>query len=188
MSPRNNIYTMIREYRDLIKTRVIKGKWAGCVRNGNRTKNKVLDFYVKNGRWPSRNSSKAAERRLGATFENYTSKESGTYDSAFRDIVVATGRVSNNKRKHNVDGFKQEILDFIQEHGRAPTTYAGAKIEGEGRLRQKLDYYTLKNNDMTLLGKVYETDKCHRSGIPAKFRPVINEAIGNVSKPLIRLV
>ena len=142
---------------------------------------------MKNNRWPNRRSKNKAERKLGQVFENFVSKEAASYDSRMRRIAMTTGRTTNNKRKHNVNGFKEEILDFIKTYGRTPMRYRGETIEGEGSLRSKLDRYTLTLKDMTFLSKVYNADPCHRSGIPSKFRPIINKAL-ETEKPLIRLV
>ena len=101
---------------------------------------------------------------------------------------MSNGRKVNNKRKNNVQGFKKDILLFVKEHGRVPITHRNNEIvEGESLLRHRLDYYTNKCNDMTLLGEVYNLDPCHKSGIPSKYRALINEAL-SVKKPLIRLV
>jgi hypothetical protein len=177
------------KYRKLIKTREIKGQYLGSVRNGNRTKNRILDFYEKHGRWPHRKSEKIIERKLGQRFENFVAKATLTYDPQFRRIVMALGRKSNNKRAHDVKGYKQEILNFIKEHGRVPSTsYEYQPTAGEARLRHKLDYYTQECNDMTLLGAVYAVDKCHKSGVPMKYRQKINQALSDEAKPLIRTV
>jgi hypothetical protein len=178
------------KYRALIKSRVAKtnNKYRSFVVRGNRSKNSILTFYLTNGRWPNRKAEGKRERDLGQRFENFIAKESGSYDPQLRRIVMALGRKSNHKRKHDVQGFKKEILAFIKEHGRVPSTsYQYQTNEGEARLRHKLDYYTQKKKDMTLLGKIYETDKCHLSGIPVKYRKLINESL-DVEKPLIRLV
>jgi hypothetical protein len=180
------INRIISKYRTLLRARASGGNLA--IIRGNKTRNKVLDFFQKHGRWPSRLSKNVTERKLGQSFENFCSKETPSYDPQLRRIAMATGRTTNNKRKHNVAGFKQQILDFIKEHGRAPTTHQGETIEGEGNLRHKLDYYTKQCNDMTLLGQVYAGDKCHKSGIPMKFRALINEALSKEEKPLIRQV
>lgn len=100
---------------------------------------------------------------------------------------MATGRTTNHKRKHDVKGFKKEILQFMETHGRAPMSRRHQTVEGEGCLREKLNRYTLELKDMTFLGEVYGKDKCHRSGIPGKYRKLINESL-DVEKPLIRLV
>lgn len=187
------------EYRTLISVRAEtkpKGKGSGTaglgyasLARGNKNKNKILNFYVKNGRWPKRTAKSKTESKLGTIFENLVSKESGSYDLQLREIVMSTGRKSNNKRKHNVKEFKVEIIEFIKENGRVPASNGEyEKIEGEATLRGKLDYYTLKaeSKDMTFLGEVYSLDRCHRSGVPSKFRPIINSAL-DIDKPLIRL-
>lgn len=182
----NKNYRLVNTYRG---TLTFKLKTAnGQNSRGYRSKIRVLDFYLKNGFWPSRAyAATKTERSLGTKFGNYVAKTSPCYDASFRAVAMATGRTSNHKRPHNVKAFKQEILDFIKTHGRVPTTRSGETVEGEGCLRNKLDYYTKQGNDMTLLGKVYEGDKCHKSGIPAKFRALINESL-DTDKPLIRLV
>lgn len=184
MVVRNKLHGIFDKYRVLLETNLKKKKGN---RLGVSSKGKVLDFYLKNNRWPSRLSKNNTEKLLGSRFENYVSKESAMYDPHFRRIAMVTGRATNNKRKHNVEGFKKEILEFVKEHGRAPMSYRDQTIEGEGNLRCKLNRYTLTLKDMTFLGKVYEGDKCHRSGIPSKFRSIINKAL-NVEKPLIRLI
>jgi hypothetical protein len=178
---------VIENYRLLLKKRTKESRCKGKVRIGNRSKNRILDFYLKNKRWPDRKSDNKRERTLGTRFENYLSKTSLTYDSAFRGIVLATGRKASGKRKHDIEGFKKEILAFVETNGRVPSTsYEYQTTEGEARLRHKLDYYTRKKNDTTLLGMIYETDKCHLSHIPMKYRAIINRSL-NVEKPLIRL-
>lgn len=166
-----------------------KGSGAGktMFKRGMATKNKCLDFFLKNNRWPTRLSDSKVERQLAQSFENYIAKTAGSYDRDFRRIAMATGRKSNYKRRHNVAGFKEEIITFMKKHGRVPTSRSGEVIPGEGTLRNKLDYYTKQGNDMTLLGLVYKEDKCHRSGIPMRFRPLLNEQL-DTEKPLIRLV
>jgi hypothetical protein len=188
MVARNKFYRLIDKYRALLKVRVAKSECKGMTIKGNRTKNRILDFFLTENRWPDRKSTKKREQALGQRFENYVSKQAASYDPQFRRIVMLTGRKSNHKRKHDVQGFKKEILAFIKEHGRVPSTsYQYQTNEGEARLRHKLDYYTQTKKDMTLLGKIYETDKCHLSGIPVKYRKLINESL-DVEKPLIRLV
>lgn len=183
MVVRNKWIALFDGYRAMIKE---KGK-NEQIKKGNRSKNRVLDFFLKHNRWPERKSEKVTERTLGYRFENYMSKAAPAFDEEFRTLVMLTGRVSNNKRNHDVAGFKKEILEFIEKHGRAPNRYRFAKIEGEGNLKAKLDYYTLKKNDMSFLGEVYALDKCHRSGIPMKFRRILNEQL-EVEKPLVRMV
>ena len=39
---------------------------------------------------------------------------------------------------------------------------------------------------MTLLGRIFEVDKCHLSGIPMKYRAIINKSL-DVERPLVRL-
>lgn len=184
MVVQNKLYRIIEKYRSLLKTKSDKND---TMKMGIKSKNLVLDFFLKNNRWPSRLSKNKREKRLGVRFENYVSKESGSFDANFRRIALVTGRTTNNKRKHDIAGFKKEILEFIETNGRAPMAYQNETIEGEGNLRNKLNRYTLTLKDMTFLGKVYELDRCHKSGIPAKFRAIINEAL-DVEKPLIRLV
>lgn len=182
MVVRNKVYRVVDRFRSLLNKRKSLTTNRMTLR-GIKNKIKVLDFYVKNNRWPSRLSRTKTEKMLGYKFENYMSKESPRYDSNFRRLAMVTGRTTNNKPKHDIPGSKKKILEFIKEHGRTP---GNGNLE-ESRLRHKLDRYTLENNDMTFLGQVYEGDKCHRSGIPGKFRALINEAL-SVEKPLIRLV
>ena len=189
MVVRNKLHRIIDKYVTLLeknKTVTVKNRYGTyqlSLKRGIDSKKRIINFFLKNNRWPSRLSAKTEERKLGFKFENCISKESPLYDPSLRRIAMTTGRTSNNKRKHNVRGFKKEILEFIQEHGRVPAVHAG----GESQLRSRLDYYTNECNDMTLLGQVYEVDKCHKSGIPSKYRVTINEALSG-SKPLIRLV
>jgi len=191
------VYRIFEKYRNKLKND-LKGIPAGAgigrgqnvrklVAKGNRSKNRILDFFLANGRWPDRISDSKRERGLGTRFENFIAKTSLSYDPTLRRIARALGRKTNNKRRHNVAGFKEEIVAFVKEHGRAPTTRSGEIVPGEGTLRNKLDYYTKQGNDMTLLGIVYKEDPCHRSGIPARFRPFLNQQL-DVTKPLIRLV
>lgn len=186
MVVRNKIYRIIDKYRNILAKEQAKSGNKQTLR-GVKNKNIVIDFYIKYNRWPSRLSKSKLERRLGTRFENYVSKESGSYDSSFRRLSRVLGRNTNSKRKHDVRNNKNAILEFIENHGRVPTTYGGQVIEGEARLRSKLDYYTKVGNDMTLLGKVYKADKCHKSGVPAKYRPIINQTL-DIEKPLIRMV
>ena len=191
------VYRIFEKYRNKIKAdlkAIPKGEGAGRGRNtrkmqarGVRSKNQILDFFLKNGSWPTRLSDSKVERRLAQRFENYVAKTAKTYDPTFRLIARALGRKTNGKRPHNVVGFKEEIMAFLKEHGRVPATRSGEKIPGEATLRNKLDYYTKQGNDMTLLGMVYKEDPCHRSGIPSRLRPFINAQL-DVTKPLIRLV
>lgn len=171
------------KYRELLKSKVGNHKTRA---RGRRSKERILLFFEKNGKWPSRLSKSNREKKLGYRFENYTSKVSLSYDAELREIVMITGRKSNNKRKHNISEFKKEIVSFIETYGRVPTVYCGETIPGEGKLRAKLDYYTKVNRDTSLLGKVYSMDKCHMSGIPMKFRRIINLSL-ETEKPLIRL-
>ena len=191
------VYRIFEKYRNKMKNdlKAIKtGEGVGLGQNtrktrakGNRSKNRILDFFMKNGRWPDRISDSKTERQLGTRFENFIAKTAKSYDPTFRRIARALGRKSNNKRPHNTAGFKEEIMTFIKDNGRVPSTASGEKIPGEGNLRHKLDYYTKQGNDMTLLGMVYKEDPCHLSGIPMRFRPFLNEQL-DVTKPLIRLV
>lgn len=197
MAPKNKLYRILDKYLDLKRIEILekrkevdsKGRKrkTGDLEKGLRARRKIVAFFKANDRWPTRRSKSVREQRLGCSFENLVSKESTGFDAKFRRIVMAMGRKSNNKSKHNVQGFKQDILAFVKEHGRVPTTHSGATVEGEGTLRGKLDYYTKTKKDMTLLGKVYETDKCHLSGIPSKYRAIINANI-DLDKPLARMV
>lgn len=192
MVVRNKLYTLFDKYRKILESEVQK---RPTVHPGNynflrgvKSKNEILDFYLKTTKWPSRLSKNRIERKLATRFENFVSKESATYDPRLRRLAMATGRTTNNKRKHDIQGFKKQILEFIETNGRVPTTSRKYEtIEGESRLRNRLDYYTGDKNDMALLGQVYAADKCHKSGIPSKFRAIINEAL-NTKKPLIRMV
>lgn len=178
---------IINKYRDYIHKKQLKTGHGQTLR-AVRSKNRILNFFLKNGRWPSRKGTTRTEQMLAARHENYLSKASPLYDSKYRRIVFASGlRVTNNKRPHNVKQNKKLILEFIKKHGRVPSSHGGETIEGEGCLRSKLDYYTKECQDMTLLGQVYKADPCHLSTIPMKFRAIINEHL-NVEKPLIRLV
>lgn len=195
MVVRNKIYLIIEEYRELLKNRV-KQKIANknlrglnLVIGGNKSKNNILDFFLKYNRWPSRcKPVNKYEYRLSLKFENFIAKQSGSYDLEFRKLAMLSGRKTNHKRKHNIEEFKKQIVDFLEKHGRAPSTsYEYQIIEGEACLRQKLDYYTQNKNDMTFLSIVYKHDKCHKSGIPAKYRKILNEYL-DIEKPLIRLI
>jgi hypothetical protein len=187
MVVRNKLYKIFDKYRELLKTRYEKSNHHERILKGNRTKNKILDFYIANNHWPSRLSTNKVERALGTAFENLVSKKSRAFDRQLRRIIMMTGRTTNNKRPHDIQGSKKQILEFIKTHGHTPKSYDCQTIEGEGNLRSKLDRYTLTLGDMSFLGQVYGYDKCHRSGIPSKFRSIINEAL-NTEKPLIRMV
>lgn len=189
---------LIKEYRELLKIRVknyVCGKGAGKgrglwvknkIRKGNKSKLQILDFFEKNGRWPSRLSLHKREVKLAQRFENFVSLKGPSTDPEFRKIALASGRKSNHKRDHNVQEFKKEIIAFILENGRVPTSKSGEKIQGESNLRHKLDYYTDHAKDMTFLGEVYSLDRCHKSGVPMKFRPIINRSL-DTEKPLVSL-
>lgn len=208
MSPRNKVFRLLDKYLARpIPTEKVTVKATTAIINGKKFKRsgttrlspairrsgvvlrqQIVAFYKSNGRWPKRTAASKYERKLGTRFENLISKECSQYDKDLRRIVMATGRKSNYKRKHAVKEGKQEIIDFINKYGRAPTNKScNETVEGEHLLRCKLDYYTQVKNDMTLLGKVYEIDKCHLSGIPMKFRAIINEQL-DVEKPLKNLV
>lgn len=180
---------ILQRYLDLLDLRKKRSRnKKGNFGSGYNSKIRLIAFYNKNGEWPSKRSPYVLDKQLAVRLENYVSKASKMYDPVLRLIVLATGRKPSFKRKHNVQLFKQEILQFVETHNRAPTTHAiNELVPGEAKLRQKLDYYTKNRNDMGLMGKVYAIDKCHRSGIPARFRSIINEAL-DVEKPLIRLV
>lgn len=186
----NKHFRIVMNFRtELVAALLVANKQ---VKKGIRSKIAVCDFFLKNNYWPNRAyGSTKRERQLGTRFENFVSKEAASYDKAFRSVAFQTGRKTNHKRKHNVKAFKQEILDFIEKHGRVPmTSYEYQLIPGEATLRHKLDYYTRKRGDMTFLGKVYAGDKCHKSGVPSKLRSVINSALedARIETPLIRLV
>lgn len=188
MVVRNKLYRVIETYRALLKSKHNKAPHKLTLKS-NKSKNQILDFYLKHGRFPYKKAKNKTERILGLRFENFVSKVSRSYDPHFRRLAFSTGlRNTNLKRRHNVKEFKQEILQFVKEHKRVPSpSYQYETIEGEARLRNKLDYYTKECNDMTLLGQVYKVDKCHRSGIAGKFRRTINEAL-KINKPLVRVV
>ena len=188
MVVRNKLYRIFDKYRKLLKIKANKSQCHGMTLKGNNTKNKILDFYISNNCWPNRRSVSKREKKLGQKFENFMSKESGSYDSHFRRLVMLTGRKSNNKRSHDRKVLKKEILDFIMKYGRVPNYYGNRQeIGGESKLRSNLNRYTLEYGDMTFLGEVYSLDPCHRSGIPSKYRAIINESL-IVEKPLIRLI
>jgi hypothetical protein len=177
---------LISQFKALLDRRLLGADKSG--KKALRSKHSILDFFLKNERWPSRLSRYKNEKSLGYRFENFMSKESASFDPEFRKLVMANGRKTNNKRKHKVKQFKKDIIAFMEEHGRAPATHrAYEATEGESLLRSRLDYYTEKCNDTTLLGEVYSLDPCHKSGIPLKYRALINKDL-NVQKPLIRLV
>jgi hypothetical protein len=187
MVVRNKLYRIIDKYHGLLMNKYRKTGSKNTLKT-NRIKNKILDFYLKNNRWPNRRSLNKNEKRLASKFENYISKENGCYDPSFRRIVMSTGRKSNNKRKHDRKALKREIIDFIVKYGHVPNRYNRPhEIEGESKLRGNLDRYTGEYGDMGFLGQVYSLDPCHRSGIPLKFRPLINKSL-DVDKPLIRMV
>lgn len=183
MVARNKVYGTIERYRDFLNARQ-KLSGNGATLRGVKTKNRVLDFYLKNGRWPNRRATNKREKTLATCFENYVSKEAASYDPHFRRLAMAAGRGTNNKRKHDIPGNKKKILEFIKTNGRTPSI----DVKEEKALRHKLNYYTQEKNDMTFLGEVYEVDKCHRSGIYGKYRKIINEALADSTAPLIRLV
>jgi len=178
-----------------LKLLVLRSKRNDTSPQGNKnrlrgliSKKQIVEFFIKNGQWPSRKSIYVRERKLAQRLENCVCPSMVQHDPILRRIVLATGRKPSGKRKHNVDIFKEEILDFMKTNNRAPSGKLNEEIiPGERLLRQKLNYYTQVSGDMTLLGKVYDLDPCHRSGIPVKYRPLINSAL-DVSKPLIRLV
>jgi hypothetical protein len=180
---------VLAHYLDLLevrKKRAKKSRHPGNFRKGIRTRQRIIDFFIKNGEWPSVRSTYMMDKKLGNALENYVCPKSVSYDPVLRRIVMATGRKTNNKRSHNPAMFKEQILEFIKLTGHAPRRYSDQKLPGEGNLKAKLDYYTLTNNDMYFLGKVYGLDKCHRSGIPMKFRPLLNREL-EVGKPLVNL-
>lgn len=186
MVVQNKANRVVRKFRDTVVKQLLGA--SAAKKQVIRKKVKILEFFLKNGQWPSRKAKSRIESRLGAIFENLVCKSYPSHDKNLRRISLATGRAVNNKRKHDVAGFKKEILAFVKEHNRVPSTNRENELtEGEARLRHRLDYYTNNCNDMTLLGQVYDGDPCHRSGIPAKYRAIINEAL-TVKKPLIRLV
>lgn len=189
MVMQNAILKELNAYLELIKLRakLMNPRYKGVVRKGNRSKQKIVAFYKKYNCWPQRTSEDRVERSLATKFENFVSPTAPAFDEELRRIALSSGRKTNGKRKHNVQGFKKEILSFVEEHGRVPTTASGEKIPGEGNLRHKLDYYTKQMNDTSFLGLIYKGDKCHKSGIPMKFRKVINQNI-DLDKPLVRLV
>ena len=184
MVVRNKLYRVIDKYRKYLenKSKNITSKIT------SNNKYKILDFYIKYSKWPKRSSDSRKEVKLAQKFENYISKESKSYDSKLRTIVLFTGRVTNNKRKHDIEGFKEEILNFMNKHGRAPyDKYGEELIEGEASLAHKMHYYVKDKNDTSFLGKIYELDRCYRSGIARKYRPIINASL-DTEKPLIRLI
>ncbi len=192
MTLKNKWIAIFADYRRSLKQAVLDRAAKGWKTNGisktNKYKNQSVDFFLKNNRWPSRLSLGVSERKLAVRFENYISVKSPQCDSVLRSLVMATGRTSNNKRSHNVQAFKNDILAFMEENGRAPATGSGPDFSlEEKRLRQKLDYYTTNANDMSFLGQVYDLDQLHRSGIPMKYRAILNDQL-NLSKPLVRLV
>jgi hypothetical protein len=184
----SKLLKLFNRYRNLLKRRVdeANSRYKTTIRAGNRSKNRILDFYLLNGKWPSIRGSTVRERKLARRFENLMSKESASYDYQLRRIALVTGRKTNNKRKHDIAGFKKQIISFIEEHGRAPNKYSNEKIEGEGNLQAKLNYYTAVKGEMTFLGEIYALDNCHRSGIAMKYRPLINKSV-DVERPLVRL-
>lgn len=188
------IIKLFNKYRALLKHRRVTNLTSAVnglrvirqkknIIKSTKSKNQILDFYLLNGRWPSRKAVKIQERKLGARFENYASNAGMSADPTFRKIVLALGRKPTFKRKHDVKGFKQEILNFIAENKVVPG-YVLNENEDDKKLRQKLDYYS--RTDRTFLGKVYKLDPCHKSGILRKYRPTINSQI-ETDKPLVRL-
>lgn len=178
----------LQRYLDLLDVRKKRSKGKkGNFGNSYNSKVRIIKFFDKNGEWPSKFSPYVLDKQLASRLVNYVSKTSLMYDPVLRLIVLATGRKASGKRPHNMPLFKAQILEFAKLHGRAPCRYQDEVIPGEGNLKAKLDYYTLEKNDMAFLGEVYRLDKCHRSGIPNRFRPMINESL-DVEKPLIRLV
>ena len=156
MVVRNKFYRIIDRYRKYLAEKYRKTGHKTTLKS-NKAKNKILDFYLKNNRWPKRNGETKTERNLACRFENYIAKSgSPQFDANLRRIVMATGRKSNNKRKHDRKALKKEILDFIEKYGRAPNRYnRPQEIDGESKLRCNLDRYTQEYGDMSFLSEVY---------------------------------
>jgi hypothetical protein len=179
------ILNLLNQYLETINK---ESRGSKIKRKGYRSKRRVINFLVLNGRWPTNyKAATQTERLLGRRFNNYISKMSLCYDERFREIVLMTGFKARKKPKHDVSGMRIRIMDFVEKHGRMPTNQKAETIAGEGVLRRAFDYYVKRRNDMSLLGFAYANDPCHLSGIPMKYRTIINEAL-DTEKPLIKLV
>jgi hypothetical protein len=141
----------------------------------------ILSFYSENEKWPNRNSENKKERSLGQSFENFICKSNFTYCEKFRNIALETGRIPHNKRKHNRELRKSEIITFMLDNGHAPSDHSNSQYE---RATARA-LYNLRN-DSSLISTVYTIDKCYKSGIAMRYRKLINQSI-NIELPLIKM-
>lgn len=83
MVVKNKSFTLVSVYREVLNSKLFGANKQ--VKKSVRTKNRILDFFLKNGYWPSRLGKRKTESALGTRFENYISKESGSYDKDLRN-------------------------------------------------------------------------------------------------------
>lgn len=158
------------------------GRGSNSVKKGMEAKKKIIQFFLKKGRWPiPRGSSGEIEKNLAYKLKNFVSKAHKSYDSAFRDLVVLCGRRTTRNSKTSRKETTSQLIDFIRNKGRVPSSIS--TDEEEKRLGAFLNHEVYVNKNTSLIGQIQAVDKCFKTGIRFKYRPIIN-AMLLVNKPL----
>jgi hypothetical protein len=153
------------------------------IKNKELHKKQLIEWIELNGRLPSQHSINIEEKRCNRDMRNYCNyTKTGSYDVELHQwLVEKYGMEIKIKNKHNPEGRKEELLNWIKEHKRCPSLI----IPEEVRLAGIMSDYTSPNSslrDDSLIEKIKEIDKCWHTQIAKKFRKSINEALGD--KPL----
>lgn len=143
---------LISEYRSLGQAVANIADGGECPSQSVRTgvkKQELREFVKRFGKFPSR--YKDGEKALQLWLQNYCNPASGTFDSDFREEMVALGYGKDNRqsRKHQKQA---QIVEFINSQGRFPSSV----IEEEKKLRVWLGAYT--NKTQTAYDKSFDEE------------------------------
>lgn len=144
-----------------------------------RTKLEIISFFLKKKRWPSKLALGKNELKLAYRLHNYVIQSHKAHDPAILKLVQSNGRRTSSKNEKIRQLQKSKILDFVLENGRVPSVHSG-KTQEEiklGRILSVFEKNTNKKKDAEFLNKISTIDKCYKSGIQYKYRPLINASL-----------
>src|ERR1700677_2070034 len=76
-----------------IPSRIAKGQKLAFVLKSDRSKSRVLRFFLRNNYWPTPHGNKKNEATLASRFNSIIRKTSTSYDPVFTALVTKTGRI-----------------------------------------------------------------------------------------------
>ncbi len=153
-------------------------------------KKKLISWIEKNGRFPKRTSQLLTERKAAQRLANFVSPASGSFDPKFRKTLEEKFgmKAPRTKKRHNVRERFNNLMNFIQTYGRRPS----AAIPEERDLVYAYNCFTNPSSQYATtrrVNKIKNVDKCFKTGIPVKVRPMLNQALNEVgSRPLHDLI